>query len=149
MIVLNATIIGGIDYADKGNFKIKNLILAEKYGLGPGFYGGIVKYVAEIHDSKFLILMNDFDGLKVVDVAIMSKKDIKYLDLRALAIAKMTNKRNEKFSLQKEIKQNEIFKMLFEEGHILIINDTEPISNEKMIDLKEDPNYAIPKAEVN
>jgi hypothetical protein len=147
MIILNATLIDGVDYSDLNNFKIKKLSQSGEYGFGPDFYGGIVNYVAEIQDKPFLILMNDFDGLKVIDVMVRSISDISIMWLRKLAKQKLP--KNTDITFEEDTSKDDILQILIEKCLVLTFeNKFDKKENTTIIDLRKDPSYALPMVNV-
>jgi hypothetical protein len=68
---------------------LENIKTTAEYGLPEEFYGGSITHIAKVKDSPVLLLINnDDEPLKVVDVATPSLDDIDYNTLKKYAKSK-------------------------------------------------------------
>jgi len=83
---------------------IKRVVPIKDYGLDDGFYGGRVKLIGET-DGDILLLLENMDGLKVIDTAAVKLDNINIKFIRDLA-----KKRKLKFDAKTP--KEELIKML-------------------------------------
>lgn len=68
---------------------LESIKTTAEYGLSEEFYGGSITHIAKVKDSPVLLLINnDDEPLKVVDVATPSLDDIDYNTLKKYAKSK-------------------------------------------------------------
>lgn len=84
---------------------LKKLVPISHYGFPEEFYGGRVKYIGELKDSPIKLLVDNTDGLQVIDIMVEKIEDIPFVGLKQFA-------RDKKIEFEKTTTREELIQKI-------------------------------------